>query len=323
MTILLYETVASTNFATVYKDSDDPKLFYYVPQFAEVSKRRDGSLNFGFQVYPRLPDPNDGFVQINFGVNGVMPQRDLIEIRDTLRSAYGDGIRLSPVSPDSKAPALHPLSDHIYLSQRAQPRGVNLFTDLACSLTLSEIDAVPAAEAFKSQNRGWAGYIGYSVRTKKTEFKWKITANWYRMQEHFKSQISVKYWFVKANLSYETKKLIENDTIKIEIDGGTPSQNEMVYTMAEKIAARLFVPTLQSSPLASHPSKAAVCFSLGYSRIEENRTSVWEGVERAYEDKELGMAVYVGNIPNRYFPESAFRFDDKETPTDPFALLEA
>ena len=302
MTILIYETAAATNFMTVYKDSEDPKLFYYVPKFASVSKRQNGKLNFGARLFKKNPnDPNDGFSVYNFGVTGITPSHEFQRVKQELEANYGTGVRLSVVSPDSEHPVLVSLTGGIYRNIKCQARGANLYTDMACSFTVDESMEPDMSKFFQDTDAGWTGEIDFAVRTKKTEFQWKIKANWHRIQEHFKSQATVKYWFVKTNISYETQKLIENDSLVIEIDGGTPSQREKIYTFAEKVAQRLFTPTLQPNPLPGHPSGAAICFSLNYSKVEENRTSEWSGRESAYEIKPLGIAAYVGGIPTDYF----------------------
>lgn len=300
--ILIYETAAATNFMTVYRDSNDPKLFYYVPKFAEVSKTNTGKLKFGAQLFKRNPnDPNDGFAVYNFGVTGVTPSSDFQAVVAALEANYGTGIKLAVVSPDTSAPKLVTLTEGIYRNIKCQANGANLYTDLACSFTIDESLEPDMKNFFTSTQVGWAGEIDFVVRTKKTSFDWKITANWHRIQEHFRSQVSVKYWFVSANISYETQRLIENDTLHIEMTGGTPSQKEKIYTFAERIAQRLFVPTLQENPMPGHPSGSAVCFSLNYSKIEEDKTSVWSGTEADFEDKPMGIAVYVGGIPDSYF----------------------
>ena len=302
MTILIYETAATTDFLTVYRDSDDPQRFYYIPQFCAVSKRQDGRLNFGARLFKEnANDPNDGFAIYNFGVTGVTPSSELQKAKQQLESDYGLGVKLSVVSPDADAPTLVPYDPGIYRSLRCQARGANLYTDLGCSFTIDESLEPDMSQFFQDTAVGWRGAINFAVRTKKTEFSWTIKANWYRIQEHFKSQLGVKYWFVNTNISYETKKLVENDLLEVHIEGGTPSQREEVHTLAEKIAARLFQPTIQPSPLPAHPRGAKVCFSLNYSHVEENRTSTWKGSENAYEVKELGIAAYVGDIPAEYF----------------------
>ena len=53
--------------------------------------------------------------------------------------------------------------------------------------------------------------------------------------------------------------------------------------------------------MPGHPSGSVVCFSLNYPKIEEDKTSVWEGKEQDYEVKQLGLAAYVGGIPEDYF----------------------
>lgn len=300
--ILIYETAAATEFMTVYKDSEDPKLFYYAPKFGAVSKRNDGKLNFGAQWFKKNPnDPNDGFAVYNFGVTGVTPSADFQKVKAALEANYGEGVRLAVISPDTVAPRLVPLTDGIYRNQKVQTSGVNLYTDMGVSFTIDESMEPDMSQFFQNTQAGWIGYIEFTTRTKKTSFDWKITANWHRIQEHFRTQVSVKYWFVSANLSYETQKLIESDVLHIEITGGTPAQKEKVYTFAERIAQRLFVPTLQENPMPGHPSGSVVCLSVNYSKIEEDKTSVWTGREAEYEDKQLGIACYVGGIPPGYF----------------------
>lgn len=44
-----------------------------------------------------------------------------------------------------------------------------------------------------------------------------------------------------------------------------------------------------------------MCFSVNYSKVEEDRKSEWSGIEKDFEVKPLGIAAYVGNIPAKYF----------------------
>ena len=300
--LLFHEVAKTTDYMTVYKDSDDPSLFYYIPQFAEVSKRNDGELNFGAAFFEKNPnDPNDGFSLYNFGVRGVFPSAELERIKEELEAIYGIPASLQPVNPSVSTPSLTPITNGIYRSITCQKNGGNLYTDLAASFTVDESLEPEFSELVKSGGIGWAGAINYTVLTRRTSFKFKITANWKRVLEHFKTQISVKYWFVKANLSYETQKLIQNGTIKFEIVGGTPSQKEWVTNLTEKIAQRLFVPELKPTPFATHPSGAALCVSVNYSKVEEDKTEIWEGEISDFEEKELGMAAYVRDMPNKLF----------------------
>jgi len=80
-----------------------------------------------------------------------------------------------------------------------------------------------------------------------------------------------------------------------------PPDKERVTLLAEKVAGRLFVQTLQPNPLPAHPSGSALCFSLNYFKIEEDKTEIWEGTYGDFEEKELGMAAYVRDIPDEYF----------------------
>lgn len=300
--LLFHEVAKTTDYLTVYRDSDDPALFYYIPQFAEVSKRNDGALNFGAVLLKKNEnDPNDGFSLYNFGVRAVYPSAELARVKEEMEQIYGFPVSLQPVNPSVATPSLSPITNGIYRSITCQKNGGNLYTDLAASFTVDEALEPELSEFMKAGGIGWAGAITYKVLTRRTSFRFKITANWHRVQEHFRSQISVKYWFVKANLSYETKKLIQDGVIKFEIEGGTPEEREWVISLTEKIAGRLFKPDLQPGALPNHPSGAALCFSLNYSKVEEDKTEIWEGQIADFEEKELGMAAYVRDMPDDLF----------------------
>ncbi len=300
--LLFHEVARTTDYMSVYRDSDDPHLFYYIPQFAEISRRNDGKMAFGAVFFGKnTNDPNDGYSLYNFGVRGVYPSAEIARVKKELENQYGGPVALQPVNPSVTTPRLMPITDGIYRSIKCQLNGGNLYTDLAASFTVDESLEPELSKLMRAGGVGWTGAITYRVLTKRTTFKFRVEANWHRVQEHFRAMASVKYWYVAANLSYETQKLIQNGTIQIKIDGGTPSEREKVMTIAEKAAARLFVPTLQENPMPDHPSGAAFCFSLNYSKIEEDKTEVWTGAYSDYEEKELGMAVYVRDIPDEYF----------------------
>jgi hypothetical protein len=309
--ILLYDPAKAGPYMTVYKDSDDPTLFYYIPAFGELRTFPDGRLAFGAVLFKKKPgDPNGGFSLYNMGVTGVTPSKELAKAQSELQASVGHNVVIQPVP--ALDVSLSPITSGIYRSVKCQAKGGNIYTDLAASFTLDDTLEPEMAHFFQT-GVGWTGEIDFTVRTKKTSFQWLIRANWHRIQEHFRAETSVKYWFVSANLSYETQKLIENDTLHIEISGGTPSQKEKIYSFAEKIAARLFVPTLSPTPLPDHPTGAALCFSLNYSKVEEDRSSEWTGKESDFEDKQMGIAVYVRDVPKEYFQG----FDNNPVALDP------
>jgi LmbE family N-acetylglucosaminyl deacetylase len=207
MTILIYDTVGTSNFMTLYRDSDDPKRFYYVPQFSGISTYQNGKLKFGARLFP---NNGNGIALYNFACTADIPTDQLTKALSDLNQQYGPNVRLTMITPDSDHPTLKPITNGIYKSITCQGQGVDLYTDLACSFVIPE-SLEPGMSQFFQSATAWAGEIDFAVRTQKTAFKWNITANWHRIQEHFRAETSVHYWYVSANLSYETQKLIEND----------------------------------------------------------------------------------------------------------------
>lgn len=298
--ILLYEVAHAGPFMTVYRDHENPRAFYYLPQFAEVRKfPSDGRLAFGATLFRKDPsDPNDGFSLYHVGVVGVVPSDELAKTLRELQQQYGTGVTINPVP--AYEVSLEPITEGIYRSIKCQSHGGNIFTDVATSFTVDESLEPDMSRMFQDAV-GWEGVIRYKVQTRKTAFDWKITANWHAVQEHFKAQTSVRWWFINTNLSYETQTLIARDMIHVDVTGGAPSDKEKVYAMAERIAGRLFQRSLQPAPLPDHPSGAVVCLSVNYSKVEENKSSEWSGTERDFEERSLGMSVYVRQIPREYF----------------------
>jgi hypothetical protein len=84
--------------------------------------------------------------------------------------------------------------------------------------------------------------------------------------------------------------------------GGTPADNEKAWALANKIAERLFVKTIQPNPLPGHPSGSVVGFSLNHSRVEEDKTEKFTFTSRELQTRDLGMAIVVGNVPDSHFP---------------------
>lgn len=300
--ILLNEIAKAGPYMVIYKDHADPKLFYYIPRFAELAKRDDGQLTFGHQLFRQDPtNPNDGFSIYNFTVRGCMPGIEMQKTQQELEAMVGGRVSIVPVPGfEITGEAVTDLSV-FQQGARVQARGGNLFTDLGVSFTFHEMCEPAMSNLFKSNN-GWTGSINYKLTGALTPFEVKITVNWHAVQEHFRSQLSVKWWFVNTNISYETQKLIENGTITVEVLGGTPDDKEKAWALANKFAERLFVRSIQPAPLPDHPSGSVVCFSLNYSKVEEDKRIEFTFTSRELETRSLGMAIIVGNVPDSYFP---------------------
>jgi hypothetical protein len=245
-------------------------------------------------------DPHDGFSVYNMTVRGVMPQPEYLATKAELEQQSGHKVSIVPIAGYNLAG--EPLIDLSFaqIGGKVQQQGGNLFTDLAMSFTFQEWCEPDMAKLFMAKV-GWTGVIKYKVTGLLTPFKAKITANWHRIQDHFKAQASVSCWFISSNISYETQHLIENGTIKVEITGGTPSQRDKVYALAKQIAERLFVRTISPNPLPSHPSGGLFGLSINYSKVEEDKTEVWSFEEHDFESRDLGMAIVVGSVPKEYF----------------------
>lgn len=299
--ISIHEVALTSAYMTIYKDADDKSLFYYVPQFSELSKDYNGNLNFGAAYYTGYPnDPSDDFIIVNFGVRGVTPNEEFRKALEELKQTYGETASLQPINPSVNAPKLRSQTPLSCSEINCQSVGSNLYTDLVCSFRL------PGQYGINMKNDlttgiGWSGAIEWRTRAVQPEFEWSISLNWKRVQTHFKSQASIKYWFIKSNISYEVKKLMENGTVKITTRGGNVTQRDEIRKLAEQIAKRLFVASLQPTPFPSHPSGAALCLSINYSRVEEDRVESWHGRDEAYIDHSMGLAVYVKNVPERLF----------------------
>jgi len=299
--IRLNEVAKAGSFITIYKDSEDPRLFYYIPRFAELGKRDDGSLIFGMMLFKRnANDPNDGASVYNMTVRAVMPGAELQNAKRELEAMTGGPVSIVPIPGYNLS--IKPITDFSFVMRggRVQEQGGNLFTDLAISMTFEELAEPDMSTLFKSA-AAWTGAIYYKVTGMLTPFKAAVRINWRQVHDHFKSQVSVKHWFISANLSHETEKLIRDGVIDIQITGGTPEQKDKVYAMAKQIADRLFVPSIKINPLPDHPGGSVVGFSVDHTHSEQNETITYNAEELAHEERNLGMAIAVGNVPASYF----------------------
>jgi len=124
ITILIYDTVGTNNFMTLYRDSSDPKRFYYVPQFSGISHYSSGKLKFGARLFPNI-------ALYNFACTADIPVAELTKAKADLDSQYGPNVRLTMITPDAAHPTLSPITDGIYNNIKCQSAGIDLYTDLA------------------------------------------------------------------------------------------------------------------------------------------------------------------------------------------------
>ena len=299
--ILLNEIEMSGNYLVIYPDHTDVSKFYYMPNFAELSKNSNNEYIFNQQLFKLSSNPADGFSLYNFNIHASLNKLDFDDALAQLKLKHGNNISLSPIAAyDLTIIPLSNVPSQYLISRSVQTNGQNIFTDLGISMTFNELLEPEMANMFKS-NQGFQGYIQYVLDGATTPFEAKITANWHRILEHFRTQVTVSYWIFSANFSYEVQRLIENDTIKIEILGGTPTQRDLIYNMAKEIAARLFVPVLQPNPLPANPSGNVINLGINYSKIEEDKSSVYQIKINDIEKRTLSLGLRMSGIPNKYF----------------------
>jgi hypothetical protein len=310
MALLFYEPVTGiSDTMGIYRRSNDPNGFFFIPHYAALTTGPDGRLVFGAGLLHK-PD-GSGYGIVNMTCRPVIDQNEVAAATAKLKQRFGPAAGLSAANPDTVAPFITASTTFPGQVLNCQATGSDLYNDLGLSLTVSESVYPLLAGMLQNSDLGWTGVINFTFEVQHTSCQWQITANWKSVADHFKAMADVKYWQVEGNLSAEVLKLVSQDAIKIVITGGTPGDQERVETMAEKIAARLFAPAVQPQQNSTNPSAGIACFSFNFTHSEVDGVSTTTETVNALVPRPTGIAVRVGHVPSDYFYSCLFEDYDK------------
>ncbi len=292
------------NALTLYPDSENPNLFYFMPNSSEFARERSSGLpSFGF-TYWGLEDPRNtdagGYMVFSMRLQSDADQK----IALNAAIASGKQIAVLPVQEStigitstntSAGVPLGVLFNEFHFSHRAGRAEDEVRVKAVLTKT--------GPKGMKNINENPAilkvDYC-YKVQGLGPNFDASITVDWKRVYDDFQAHASAGGFWHRWSIDAEVEKLRENRIVQIEINGGNAKDEEYVKGVADQIVTKLFVPELQSTPTSSSGSGgwSFSRYSLKLTSREELKQEHWIMKRRDLVDREFCVPLVLNEIHN-------------------------
>lgn len=281
--------------ATVYPDHADKKKVYFFPNRGVVERDRNNEPVFGMVHWgTKTPDPTDGGgllnVNFNLALGGDLP---------TVLEKYQEQKFQTVVMPVQSSELVFMERDgvqqmsNIYEGVSLPPYSGRAEDSIALSTSLSEVGAKALKKLLTGSNNALTANYCYQVHGVSPIFDAKIKLNFKKVYEHFVSQASFRKWWIKVNIRTEIQKLVERESIKIEINGGTANQYDYIMALVDRMITRFFIPKTQNAK-----AKPSGSFSVAYARTEEDREHTYHLTQREYITRDFCIGIPLSEIKN-------------------------
>lgn len=276
--------------ATIYPDHEDSNKVYFLPNRGGLQKDSRGIPEFGMSywgVTKEAPDAGGYFA----GIFNVWTGADLSKAVNA-HLQKGFKVAVMPVQ-----------QSYVHFKERNGERVmVDYFKEIdlpefagraedsfSLSASLSKRGAQMLAAQLRSGAVGTDLNYCYEVTGLSPVFHAKITLNYHKVYEHFLAQAKVRKWWVKINIRTEIEKLIENKSIKVEINGGDASKYDYIMSLVDRMSEKFF----EKPVLENRRNSAGGTVGISWTKIFEDRTQTFELKQRELIKRDfcLGLAV--------------------------------
>jgi hypothetical protein len=278
---------------TLYPDSDNPNVFYFMPSSSGVvfdEKTKLPQIGFTYWGLSNGGPLDQAGAWLTFSLR---LQSDPVQ-KTALQSLLDEGKRIAvlPVQASTigltstktgETPASR-LFDEFHFSQKA---GV-AESEIGVNAVMTGVGAKVFKAALDNPQLMKVDYC-YKVTGLGPNMKGKIYVKWDRVYDYFHSSYSAGGWFFRKSISVDVEKLKQQNLVRIELDGGNATEWEKLQELTNTIIARLFVPDLKAEPGSGGGGGgwSFSRFSLRVVHKEELKEESWTIQKRDIIDREF------------------------------------
>jgi hypothetical protein len=281
-----------TEILTLYPDSSDPNVFYFMPDSSGVV----------FDEATKLP-------QIGFTHWGLTNGGDLKDagawLTFTMRLKSGPAQRaaLQSLIDEGKRIAVLPVQESIVgltSTKTGETPAARLFeefhfsqkaglaeTEVGVNAVMTGVGAKVFKAAIDNPQLMKTDYC-YKVKGLGPNMKGTIYVKWDKVYDHFESHFSAGGFFRRVDIAVEVEKLKQQNLVSLKLDGGDATEMEKLYELTNTIIARLFVPDLKMEPVGHKTGGWSFSrFSMKFTHKEELKEETWHIEKRDIIDREF------------------------------------
>lgn len=277
---------------TLFPDSNDPNVFYFMPDssgvvFDETTKLPQ--LGFTYWGLSNGGDLKDAGAWLTF----TMRLKSGPAQRAALQSLLDEGKRIAvlPVQESTvgltstktgETPASR-LFEEFHFSQKAGLAE----TEVGVNAVMTGVGAKVFKSAIDNPQLMKTDYC-YKVKGLGPNMKGTIYVKWDKVYDHFEAQFSTGGFFRRVDVAVEVEKLKQQNLVSLKLDGGDATEMEKLYEITNTIIARLFVPDLKMEPVGHKAGGWSFSrFSLRVTHKEELKEETWNIEKRDIIDREF------------------------------------
>lgn len=248
---------------TLYPDSQDPGLAYFVPDSATVARTADGLPSFGFTYWGLSPGAPDAGAYMTFSMSLQSSEAQASALRSFLVAGRRIAVvpfkqsmvRLTPTDGRSGAQPLKALFKELDFSDQAGPAEA----EIGVNAILTAVGARVFKAAIENPQALKLDYC-YQFDGLGPRMDAHVSVHWRKLYEDFQTHASVHFFWTRSSIDAEVERLIQNQTVSIRVRGGNATLREYARKVADDAVRRLFVPTL-GGQTPSTPSPRGWSFS--------------------------------------------------------------
>jgi hypothetical protein len=281
---------------TIYPDSDNPNVFYYMPNSSGLAFSEESKLPyFGFTYWGLS---NGGpLTEAGAWLTFTMRLKSDADQQLALQSILGEGKRISVlpvqesvVSLTSTKTGESPASALFSEFHFGQKAGV-MESEMGVNAVMTGVGAKVFKAAIDNPQLLKTDYC-FKVTGLGPNMVGKIDVKWDRVYDYFQAGYSTGGWFYKKDIMVEVEKLKQKNLVSIRLDGGEATDMEKLYELTNTIIARLFQAELKASPGgASGGGWSLSRFSLRVIHKEELKEESWTISKRDLIDREFCLSL--------------------------------
>lgn len=273
-----------TDALTLYPDSDNPNLYYFMPNSSTFAVDATSGLpEFGF-TYWGLDNPSatDSGAYMTFSLRLTSDASQ----KAALTSAIASGKQISVLPVAASMVGLNPSSQQgqsagalskFFSEFDFAPEGGLAEDDVGVNAVLTPIGAKVFKASIDNPQLIKFDYC-YKTQGLGPDEKATISVDMQRVYTDFQAHASVGGWFWSAQINTEIESLRQQNAIVIDIQGGDATMEEYVRSVADEIVQRLFTVELPDTPVAGSGDNGMWGFDrvqLNYTNISELKQETW------------------------------------------------
>jgi hypothetical protein len=283
---------------TLFPDSNDPNVFYFMPDSSGVVFDETTKLpQIGFTYWGLLKDGkpvgSEELKDAGAWLTFTMRLKSGPAQRAALQSLIDEGKRIAvlPVqesivgltsTKSGETPAAR-LFEEFHFSQKAGLAE----TEVGVNAVMTGIGAKVFKSAIDNPQLMKTDYC-YKVKGLGPNMKGTIYVKWDKVYDHFEAQFSAGGFFRRVDIAVEVEKLKQQNLVTLTLDGGDATEMEKLYELTNTIIARLFVPELKMEPVGHKTGGWSFSrFSMKFTHKEELKEETWKIEKRDIIDREF------------------------------------